>query len=113
MNRAFFSLALALVLPMAAQAGNTAFECGTPDPAKPEMGAKLVRFDGQDKGTITIGDQEMEAMVLTGLDSLSFLHIGDGFTIQYAVNTKEGFYDYSASGSKMGHLRGECREISG
>jgi hypothetical protein len=34
----------------------------------------------------------MEAMVLRGLDTLTFLHIGDGFTLQYAVHTEAGFF---------------------
>ena len=81
-------------------AGQLAFDCGTPDPAHPELGAHLVKFDGEDKGKIIIGEAEMEAMVLRGLDTLTFLHIGDGFTLQYAVHTEAGFYDYSACGQQ-------------
>ncbi|MGB3314588.1 MAG: hypothetical protein WBB85_09255, partial [Albidovulum sp.] len=84
------------------------FDCGTPDAAQPELGAQLVKFDGEAKGKIVIGDTELDAMVLPGLGTFTFLHIGDGFTIQYAVDPEQGFYDYSASGSKTGHKRGEC-----
>lgn len=104
---------LALLLcPALAQAGDLAIECGTPDPERPEMGAHLVRFEGENKGRIVLGDQEFDAMVLPGLEgAVTFLHIGDGYTFQYAVNVKEGRYDYSASGSRQGHQRGECRVL--
>lgn len=105
--------ALFLALPTAAVAEPLVFDCGTPDPASPELGAQLIKFDNEDKGKIIIGDGEFDAMVLPGLGTLTFLHIGDGFTMQYAVHAEAGFYDYSASGSKRGEKRGECMEQTG
>ncbi|MDI3337275.1 hypothetical protein QKW60_12725 [Defluviimonas aestuarii] len=102
-----------LMLPSIGFAADLVFDCGTPDEAAPEMGAQLIQFDGQDKGTIRIGGSEKEAMVLRGLDTLTFLHVGKGFTMQYAVHTEEGFYDYSASGTMRGDKRGDCVKTAG
>ncbi len=103
----------ALLLPSTGFAADLVFDCGTPDEAAPEMGAQLIKFDGQDRGTIRIGGSDKEAMVLRGLGTLTFLHVGDGFTMQYAVHTEEGFYDYSASGSMLGDRRGDCAKSEG
>ena len=106
-------IVLALALPSVASAQDLAFDCGTPDPAQPELGAHLVKFSDESKGRISIGETQLDAMVLNGLGTLTFLHIGDGFTMQYAVHVEEGFYDYAASGSKMGNKRGPCRKADG
>lgn len=105
--------ALALALPATAFGGEVAFDCGTPDSARPELGAHLLKLDGADKGSITIGDERYEAMVLGGLGTITFLHLGDGYTMQYAVNPEAGIYDYSASGSRQGYRRGKCVRAAG
>jgi hypothetical protein len=108
-----FMAIVAMLLPSTGFAADLVFDCGIPNEAAPELGAQLVKFDGQDKGTIRIGTAEKEAIVLNGLNTLTFLHIGDGFTMQYAVHTDEGFYDYSASGSMRGDQRGDCVQVAG
>ncbi|MGB3146981.1 MAG: hypothetical protein WBA91_04400 [Paracoccaceae bacterium] len=109
----FLISAAAFILPSTGFAADLVFDCGTPDAAAPELGAQLVKFDGQDKGLIRIGAREEEAMVLNGLGTLTFLHIGDGFTLQYVVNPEEGIYDYSTSGSMTGNKRGDCAKAAG
>lgn len=105
-------IALALALPASAFGGEVAFDCGTPDPARPELGAKLVKL-GEDKGSITIGSDRFDAMVLAGLGTITFLHLGDGYTMQYSVDPEAGIYDYSASGSRQGYRRGACVAAAG
>ncbi len=100
-------------LPAAAFAEERVFECDAPDAEHPEMAAKLVKYDGQQKGHITIGDIDKDVDVFPGLDTLTYLYIGDGYTLHYNVHPEKGTFDYSASGSKSGWGKGACREITG
>ena len=102
---------IALLLPTAASAGDLVFDCGAPDVAHPEMVAHLTKYYGQKKGHITIGDVDKAADVYSGLGTLTFLHIGEDYTLHYAVDPDTGIYDYSASGSMSGHGRGICTQI--
>nr|WP_170808272.1 hypothetical protein [uncultured Ruegeria sp.] len=103
--------AFLVFLPVAAVAEDRVFECEAPDAKYPEMAATLVKYEGQNKGHITIGDIDNKAEVYPGLDTLTYLYIGDGFTLNYNVNLKTGTFDYSASGSKSGWGKGSCKEV--
>jgi hypothetical protein len=105
-------MTVALLLPTTALSGDLVFDCGAPDAAHPEMVAHLTKFYGQKKGHITIGDIERVVDVYPGLDTLTFLYIGEGYALHYNVNPAKGTFDYSASGSMSGHGRGTCEQIS-
>lgn len=99
------------LLPTASLAEERIFNCGAPDAAHPEMAATLVKYEGQDKGHITIDDVDIDVAVYPGLDTLTFLYIGDGYTLNYNVHPEKGTFDYVASGSKAGWGRGACAEV--
>ncbi|WP_171231048.1 hypothetical protein [Ruegeria sp. HKCCA6707] len=77
------------------------------------MAARLVKYEGEDKGHITIGDIDKVVAVYPGLDTLTYLYIGEDYTLSYNVHPEKGTFDYSASGSKSGWGRGNCTEVSG
>ncbi|SDX09876.1 hypothetical protein SAMN05444358_10318 [Ruegeria halocynthiae] len=106
------ALLLAL-LPTVAFAEERVFECDAPDAEHPEMAARLVKYDGQQKGHITIGEINKDVDVYPGLDTLTYLYIGDDYTLHYNVHPEKGTYDYSASGSKSGWGKGTCIETTG
>jgi hypothetical protein len=78
----------------------------------PELTAKLVQFEVEDKGQIIVAENAMDAMVLHALGGLNFLHIGDGYTMSYDINIEEGVVKYSASGNKSGFGKGTCSEVT-
>ncbi len=88
------------------------FDCEAPDAQHPEMTAHLVKYEGQPRGHITIADIDRDVDVFPGLDTLTFLYIGDGYTLNYNVHPEAGTYDYSASGSKSGFGKGHCTEVT-
>ena len=89
------------------------FDCDAPDAQHPEMKAHLVKYEDVPKGHITIADINRNVDVFPGLDTLTFLYIGDDYTLNYNVHPGKGTYDYSASGSKSGFGRGKCTEVTG
>lgn len=105
-------LTVALLLPTAALAGDLVFDCGAPDATHPEMIVHLTKYYGQKKGRITVDGVGRDADVYSGLGTLTFLHIGEGYTLHYSVDPGKGTFDYSASGSMSGHGHGTCEEIS-
>ena len=106
-------LCAALAAPSSVFAEARSFDCEAPDAQHPEMEAHLVKYDGVDKGHITIGDIDKDVDVYPGLDTLTFLYIGDGYTLNYNIHPEAGTYDYSASGSKSGFGKGKCVETTG
>lgn len=100
------------LLPTVCFAEERIFECEAPDAEHPEMAARLVKYEGEDKGHITIGDIDKDVAVYPGLDTLTYLYIGDGYTLNYNVHPEKGTFDYTASGSKSGWGRGACVEVS-
>jgi len=107
-------LAIALTfLPFAAFAEERVFECEAPDAEHPEMAAKLTKYEDQDKGHITIGDIDKDVDVYPGLDTLTYLYIGEDYTLHYNVHPEKGTFDYSVSGSKSGWGKGNCKEVTG
>ncbi|UAB89383.1 hypothetical protein I5192_01475 [Ruegeria sp. SCSIO 43209] len=110
MKKAALLLAL---LPAAAVAEERVFECEAPDAEHPEMAARLVKYDGQQKGHITIGDIDKDVDVFPGLDTLTYLYVGEDYTLNYNVHPEKGTFDYSASGSKSGWGKGTCVETTG
>lgn len=107
------ALLLLTLTPTLAFAEERIFECEAPDAEHPEMAARLVKYEGEDKGHITIADIDKDVAVYPGLDTLTYLYIGDGYTLNYNVHPEKGTFDYSASGSKSGWGRGSCTEVSG
>ncbi|WP_171208913.1 MULTISPECIES: hypothetical protein [unclassified Ruegeria] len=65
-----FSPLFLIFLPIAAFAEERVFECDAPDAQHPEMAARLVKYEGEDKGHITIGDIDKDVAVYPGLDTL-------------------------------------------
>ncbi len=103
--------AIALVLPTAALAGDLVFDCGAPDADYPEMVTHLTKYYGQKKGHITIGNVTREVDVYSGLGTLTFLYVSEGYALNYAVDPDTGAYTYSASGRISGHGRGTCTHV--
>ncbi|WP_120500868.1 hypothetical protein [Roseovarius sp. EL26] len=104
---------LAVLAPTATFAADRTFECVPNGSKLPELTARLVKFDGQDKGQITVDGADIEAAVYGSLGGFNFLHIGSGYTYSYDVNIEAGTVKYSASGSKNGFGNGTCTETSG
>lgn len=104
---------IALLLPTTALAGDLVFNCGAPDAAHPEMVAQLTKYYGEKRGHIIVGDDVVPAEVYSGLGTLTFLYIGEGYALHYSVHPQKGTYDYSLSGSMSGFGRGTCEQISG
>ncbi len=105
-------LCMALAAPSSVIAEARSFDCTAPNDQHPEMQAHLIKYDGEDKGHITIADIDKDVAVYPGLDTLTFLYIGDGYTLNYNVHPEAGTYDYSASGSKSGFGSGTCTETT-
>jgi hypothetical protein len=104
---------MALVLPAAAMAGDLVFDCGAPDAAYPEMVVHLTKYYGQKRGHITIGDVTREVDVFSGLGTLTFLYIDEGYALHYSVDPGKGTYTYSVAGKVSGEGRGTCTQLDG
>ncbi|SMO58088.1 hypothetical protein [Ruegeria faecimaris] len=104
---------LLIFMPFTALAEERVFECQSPDEQHPEMAAKLIKYEDQNKGRIKIGDIDKEVDVFPGLDTLTYLYIGEDHTLSYNVHPQKGTFDFSASGSRTGWGKGTCTEITG
>ncbi len=87
-------LCMALAAPSSVIAEARSFDCTAPDDPHPATQAHLPKYAGEDKGHITIADIDKDVAVYPGLDTLTFLYIGDGYTLNYNVHPEAGTYDY-------------------
>ena len=74
-------LCMALSAPTALSAEARVFDCDAPDAKHPEMKARLVKYEDQPKGHITIAEIDRDVDVFPGLDTLVFSLILIGFII--------------------------------
>lgn len=105
-------MAMVMALPSAVLAGDMVFDCVAPGAAYPEMTAHLTKYYLENRGRIAFDGVELEVDVLSGLGTLTFLYLGDDFSMSYNVHPRTGRYNYSASGTKSGYGQGVCTQIN-
>jgi len=100
--------AIAFTMPTLAQAEDLTFTCTGREGGPVEATAVLYKIDGENKGSVTIGETEIAADVYPGLGSHIFVIIGDGYTMNYSVGMRDGAMNYSGTGSHTGFSQGTC-----
>ena len=106
-------LSLLAFLPSALFAQELVFECGGPESKRPELRVVLTKSAGGFGGNANVDGTDIDVMVYPGVKSLTFLHIGSGYTMNYNVSLEDHSVSYTGSGSKMGFGRDTCVKTVG
>ncbi|WP_420587101.1 hypothetical protein [Ruegeria sp.] len=72
----------------------------------------LARSGATDAGFIVTDSIRGEAKILSGINSLTFLHIMDGDVVTFVVDFDDLSYDMAVKGQHAAHDRGTCDEPS-
>ena len=70
----------------------------------------LARSGATDTGFIDANDIRGEAKILSGVNSLTFLHIIDQDVVTFVVDFEDLSYDMSVKGQHVANDRGKCQD---
>ncbi|MGB5871357.1 MAG: hypothetical protein WBH04_14250 [Albidovulum sp.] len=103
----------AITFSTAAMSADRVFECHGSSAQEKASEVTLTKYDGQNKGQITLDGFQTDLDVHNGLGTLNFLFVDATQVFSYTVNPENQTYDYSASGKIAGHGKGTCTEVTG